>query len=232
MNMTGADQGGGKDRARLLANIPGRYHLEKWSAGSERPTTVFACRIQRISPSNLLLSAPVSGDVGDWVVGQFNEFGRLRGQIERTLGFGFAMSLELDSEARRGMADRIAWLDRHKNYAVTDTRRHSRLLPRDPQSVIVLADASLVPCFVIDMSNSGAAVSAELDISVGMPLAIGTVVGRVVRMLDHGFAVRFIETIATTELEARLIRSPEQLLPDQQRRLHAATRVLTAAGAR
>jgi len=130
------------------------------------------------------------------------------------------------------MADRIAWLDRHKNYAVTDTRRHSRLLPRDPQSVIVLADASLVPCFVIDMSNSGAAVSAELDISVGMPLAIGTVVGRVVRMLDHGFAVRFIETIATTELEARLIRSPEQLLPDQQRRLHAATRVLTAAGAR
>jgi hypothetical protein len=48
-------------------------------------------------------------------------------------------------------------------------------------------------CFVIDVSASGVAVASELQPPLGMPLAIGSCIGRVVRVFPAGFAVRFVE---------------------------------------
>lgn len=212
------------DRTRVLVNMRGRYHLEKWQHATDMKVSVFACRIQRLSPATILMNAPVSGDIGDWVVTQFNELGRLRGQIQRRLGFGFVMSLDLDDEARRKMFEKIVWLEKFKNFAVSDTRRHTRIVPSSAESTLVLPDTSLVSCFVIDISSSGAAVSANIDVKVGMPLALGTVVGRVVRLLDPGFAIQFIETIPTTDLERRLIRTIDQLVPDLRKQIQATSR--------
>lgn len=210
------------DRTRVLVNMRGRYHLEKWHQAPERRITLFACRIQRLSPERALLAAPVAGEIGDRVVAQFNELGRLRGRIERLLGFGFVMALDLDTEARHRMADKIAWIERHKNFAVPEARRHARIVPQNPESTLVLADASLVPCFVIDVSSSGAAISADIEVEIGMPLALGTVVGRVVRHLNPGFAIAFIEIVRPTDLEHRTIRTPEQLVPEMRQRIAAA----------
>ncbi|WMT89146.1 PilZ domain-containing protein [Pelagibacterium sp. H642] len=210
------------DRTRVLVNMRGRYHLEKWQHAPDRKVSLFACRIQRLSPATILMNAPVSGEIGDWVVAQFNELGRLRGQIQRRLGFGFVMSLDLDEQARRKMLEKIVWFEKFQNFAVSDTRRHTRIVPTNPQSTLVLPDASLVSCFVIDISSSGAAVSADIEVKIGMPLALGTVVGRVVRQLDPGFAIQFIETIPSADLERRLIRSIDQLAPDLRKHIQAA----------
>ena len=77
-------------------------------------------------------------------------------------------------------------------------------MPRDPRSLLVFADGTVVECLIIDMSLSGAAVSADVQPAIGTPLAIGTVVGRVVRWLEVGFAVRFTSEQEMPTLEERL----------------------------
>ena len=195
------------DRLRYLANMPGRYYLEKWRSSEDAQVSSFACRIQRISPRMLTLSAPVGGTVGDWVTAHFDEFGVLRGQITRALGFGFVIALKMRDADRARLASKVLWFERKRNYEVTEQRRHRRIVPRNPQSILILADGSAMPCFVIDMSVAGAAVSANVNATIGMPMALGSVVGRVVRILDPGFAIEFVETLDVDDLEHRLIRS-------------------------
>lgn len=199
------------DRVRHLANMPGRYYLEKWRNAQDRQVSSFACRIQRISPLMMSLSAPVGGDVGDWVTTHFDEFGVLRGQIVRPLGFGFVVSLKLSDAERAKLAAKVLWFERRKNFEVSELRRHKRVVPRNPQSTIILADGTRLGCFVIDMSTSGAAISADILPEIGTPLALGTVVARVVRILNPGFAVEFIEMIEQDTLEARLIKQVSDL---------------------
>jgi len=62
------------------------------------------------------------------------------------------------------------------------------------------------------MSIAGAAVSAEVQPPVGMPLAIGACIGRVVRLLPNGFAVKFVEKQNRNDLN-RLIARPALLPP-------------------
>lgn len=214
VRVCGMEGGGNDERLRHLANVPGRYYLDKWRDNRDKQISSFACRIQRISPRSVSLSAPVSGELGDLAVAHFDEFGVLRGPIVRRLGFGFVMSLDLGERERRRLAAKVLWLERRKNFAVGDMRRHRRVMPRSPQSTLVLADGTAIDCFVIDMSVSGAAVSANLVTQRGMPLALGTVVGRVVRHLDPGFAIEFIEPLAPEMLETRLLRRREDLCPD------------------
>ena len=56
------------------------------------------------------------------------------------------------------------------------------------------------------MSASGAAVSANVSLEAGTPLALGKVVGRVVRHVPNGFAIRFISAVNVGVLEELLIR--------------------------
>ena len=192
------------DRLRLMTNMPGRYHLEKWPSTNSK-TSYFACRVQRISPMTMSLAAPIGGEVGDWVTAHFDEFGVLRGQITRPMGFGFTMSLDMTEEERERLASHVQWLEQHKNYEVSDHRRHRRITPKNPQSTLIVADGSMIDCFVIDISMTGAAVSADLEVEIGMAMALGTVVGRVVRILDPGFAIEFMTRVDFDNLEHKLI---------------------------
>ena len=70
----------------------------------------------------------------------------------------------------------------------------------------VTADGSVLACFVIDLSVSGAAVSADVVPQIGTVLAVGKVVGRVARYLPGGFAVEFVATQNRHEVESLVIR--------------------------
>jgi PilZ domain len=73
-----------------------------------------------------------------------------------------------------------------------------------------LADGTVHECFVIDISASGVAVSAPLQPELGTPLAVGTCVGRVIRLLPDGFAVKFVTPQNHRDLD-RLIARPTAL---------------------
>jgi hypothetical protein len=89
---------------------------------------------------------------------------------------------------------------------VHDARGQGRVVPESPHSTLILADGSALGCFVIDMSATGAAVSADTQPAIGSPLAVGRSVGRVIRHFQEGFAVKFIKPVDRDYLEYLIIK--------------------------
>jgi hypothetical protein len=191
---------------RTTASIGGRYVLaNRRNMRAERRE--FACRTVSISTEAVALIGPVKGAIGERVIAHFDELGKLEGQVVRLIPDGFVMSVVMPDDRRTRLASRIDWLDKHKNFRLPDDRKHKRVIPKTPQSTVMLADGSVLGCFVIDMSVSGVAVSADINPQLGDVLAVGKIIGRVVRLFPEGFALRFIELQSPELLEGWLIQS-------------------------
>jgi hypothetical protein len=191
---------------RTVVRIAGRYALaNRRNMRGERRE--FACRTVDLSTDDIAMLGPVTGAVGERVIAHFDELGKLEGRIIRLIENGFVIRLALTPDRREWLAAKIDWLDKRAHHNLPDDRGHHRMIPTKPHSTILLSDGTLCGCFVIDMSASGAAVSAEICPKLGDVLAIGKVIGRVVRIFPEGFAIRFITLQDTTGLESRLIES-------------------------
>jgi hypothetical protein len=161
----------------------------------------------------MMVAAPVLGKVGDPITSYFGDFGKLDGVISDTASGSFLLELEMTKSLREKFASKLTWLDkRQKNFNIRDGRKQPRIVPAVPHSTLTLADGTIRSCFVVDMSTSGAAISAEVRPPVGMPLAVGACVGRVIRHLPDGFAVRFVEEQKRYDLE-RLVMRPAPRSP-------------------
>ncbi len=190
---------------RIIVNIPGRYSLaNRRNVSGER--RVFACRAVNLSSYAMALAAPVNGKVGERVIAHIDHVGKLEGAIVRLLTQGFVMSIAANDDDRRGLAAKIEWLERHKNYDAPDQRAAERIVPANPYSRIILPGGGVETCLVLDLSVSGAALSADTVPEIGTVLAIGSLVGRVVRHFVGGFAVQFIERQNRETVEARVIQ--------------------------
>jgi hypothetical protein len=185
----------------------GRYTLE--SRVRLSGVQFFAVRLQSISPTTLVASAPVTGRIGETLTAHFVPFGNIRGRVARHIDGGFVIDIEGDWDRRKKLAKRIEWYKKRLFAGVTDKREHKRFMPREPKSAVVLADGTVLPCLVIDLSSSGAAVSVDYSPDIGEPLAIGKAVCRVVRRLEVGFAVQFVTPIERDEVE-ETVRAPHE----------------------
>ena len=192
---------------RFIGPLMGRYALE--SRMRTRGVQIFACRLQSISTTQIIASAPVPGHIEEGVTVNFEPFGTLRGQIVRHVEGGFGMDIEADTDEREKLASKIDWYKKRTFAGLTDKRRHRRFMPREPRSALILASGHVLPCLIIDMSASGAAVSADIDPPMGEPLAIGRVVARVVRRLEVGFAVRFLGELEFETME-EMLKAPDE----------------------
>jgi hypothetical protein len=192
--------------------IGGHYTLANWFDAQGKPRT-FACRTSRISPFRMMVAAPVLGKVGDPISSYFGDFGKLDGVISDTANGSILLELEMTKSLREKFATKLTWLDkRQKNPSIRDGRKQPRVIPASPHSSLTLAEGTIRSCFVVDMSTSGAAISAEVQPPVGMPLAVGACVGRVIRHLPDGFAVKFVEEQKRNDLE-RLVMRPAPRSP-------------------
>jgi len=84
-------------------------------------------------------------------------------------------------------------------------RTHARFTPINPHSVLTLADGRRSACRVVDVSASGAAVLSNAPVEIGTLVALGSLPGRVVRVLKNGFAVQFNEIQQASLVEAGLV---------------------------
>lgn len=195
-----------RDDVRVIVNFPARYMLaNKRHLNGER--CEFACRIVNVSMSHMAFAAPVSGAIGERVIVYTELFGRLHGAITRVMTTGFVISIAASPQTREKLAAKLDWLAKQKESPeLPDSRRHARVVPKNPMATILLADGSSISCLVIDFSDSGVAVSADLYPELGTPLAVGKMVGRVVRRFAEGFAVEFTEKTSLVEVERRLAR--------------------------
>lgn len=205
--------------------VGGSYTLSNWLDPSGKPRS-FACRTSRVSPFRMIVDVPVVGRVGDSITSYFGDFGTLQGRISDTVAGGFLLELAMDQAMRARMSNQLTWLEkRQKDVTIQDARKQARIVPSVPHSMLTFGDGSVHSCFVIDMSVSGAAVSADVAPDIGTPLAVGACVGRVVRHLPSGFAVQFVEPVNRNELERRISRPAPPRSNDPRRteaRLRAA----------
>ena len=187
--------------------VEGHYTLPNWYDPRGKLRT-FACRTTRVSPYRMLVDVPVTGKVGDHLTSYFRDFGKLDGHISDTSPGCFLLELDMSYATRERLANKLTWLEgKLRDPETLDQREHPRVIPAQPRSTLTLADGAIHECTIIDMSVTGAAVSAELQPEVGTPLAVGACVGRVVRVFPGGLAVEFIEKQNQYDL-ARLIARP------------------------
>jgi PilZ domain-containing protein len=187
----------------------GRYSLSnrRDMQGNRRE---FACRTTRISPFQMLVAAPVLGPQGERVISFFGELGKLDGWITDVVEGGFLVDIAVTRKERESLASKLSWLEKKQRDAVVDLRRQQRLIPENPHTNLIFADGITLSCFVIDVSPSGVAVSADVDPEIGTRLSVGRAVGHVVRRFNEGFAVHFDRLHELDYLE-QMIRPPQDL---------------------
>lgn len=181
--------------------VDGNYTLPNWYDPQGRLRT-FACRTTRVSPFRMIVDVPVVGKVGDRLTSYFRDFGKFEGSISDTMERSFLLELEMSRARREKLSDMLVWLEqKQKNPAIKCVRQHARFVPPNPHSTLTLADGTVHPCFIIDASASGVAVSSPVQPPIGMPLAIGACIGRVIRLLPNGIAIKFVELQNSRALE-------------------------------
>ncbi|SDN96527.1 PilZ domain-containing protein [Afipia sp. GAS231] len=203
--------------------VDGSYTLPNWYDPQGRLRT-FACRTTRVSPFRMIVDVPVVGKVGDRLTSYFRDFGKFEGRISDTMERSFLLELEMSRARREKLSDMLVWLEKkQKDSAIKCVRKHARFVPPNQHSTLTLADGSVHPCFIIDVSASGVAVSSPeasgvavsspVQPPVGMPLAVGACIGRVVRLLPNGIAIKFVELQNSRALERLSVKVGQMVAP-------------------
>ena len=193
---------------RFVGSLDGCYTLssrrDRAAVDKDAAVDVFACRAISISPMAMTLTVPVAGALGESLTTFFDGLGILRGRISRVFADGFVFDIEASDQERTALANRILWLKRQHVREEENKREYKRIIPRDPRSTLALSDGRILKCQLINISRSGAALSADVTPRAGDVVVVGRVVGRVVRRLSVGVAVTFDQVQAKDEFERML----------------------------
>jgi hypothetical protein len=169
--------------ARVKLALLGRYMLED--------KREFPCQTIDVSVGGLSITAPVRGALGERIVAYFDALGRVEGIVVRHLEFGFALKVNMTPAKREKLVNQLTWLVNRKTLGLPEDRRHERIVPKDTNTIIKLADGSTFPAKIVDISISGAAITCTGQAPMGAMLHIGKRPARVVRVFDHGLALEF-----------------------------------------
>lgn len=172
--------------------LAGRYSLER-AAREDGSPRVFSCRAQRVSTDDMLIEGPVCGALGERVKAWVDHFDFLSGTISHAGERTFTVRFHMQPKARRKFASKITWVRRHVLEGLPDLRSGKRVPMPNLKPVIILGNGHIENCFIIDASSSGAAISADMVLKPGTRLALGSIVGTVVREIETGFAMCFDE---------------------------------------
>jgi hypothetical protein len=168
---------------RVRVKIYGRFMLED---RTEHP-----CQVVDMSPGNVALRAERVGMPGEKVIAYIDHIGRIEGVITRTSEDGFAMTVIASDRKKDKLAAQLTWLANKHELDLPEDRRHERVAPRNPTSVLQLTDGRQYQCRIIDLSLSGAAIESDVKPAIGTQVMLGTMRGQVVRHFEDGVAVEF-----------------------------------------
>jgi len=168
---------------RVQVKLYGRFMLEDRSE--------HACQIIEMSPGDAAVLAERAGEVGERVIAYIDHIGRIEGVISRVMERGFALSLVASERKRDKLAAQLTWIANKHELELPEDRRHERVTPRNPITLLVLPDGRQYRCRLIDLSLSGAAIEIDVRPAIGTPVTLGTMRGSVVRHLEDGIAIEF-----------------------------------------
>lgn len=183
---------------RVKVQLFGRYMLPD--------RTEHSCRVIDMSPGSVSLRADRPGKIGERVVAYIDHIGRIEGSVTRHIADGFAMTVMASERKRDKLAAQLTWLANRHELDLPEDRRHTRVAPRNPITVIRLADGREYRCRIIDLSLSGAAIEIEVKPAIGTQVVLGTMRGQVVRHVEDGVAIEFAAVQQQETLEAEFAR--------------------------
>jgi hypothetical protein len=181
---------------RVKVGLTGRYMLPD--------RREFPCETMNMSPGGVVLIAANVPNVGEPIVAYIDHVGRLEGRCVRHLKGGFAMTVTGTIRRREKLADQLTWFANRQSLGLPEDRRHDRFALKDPRSTLTLPTGVTVPCRVVDVSLSGAAIASETKPPVGSPVTLGRTPGRVVRHIEGGIAMEFSRVLTEESIERDL----------------------------
>lgn len=179
---------------RVRIKVYGRFMLED--------RTEYPCQVLDMSPGDALVRADRIGEPGEKVIAYIDHIGRIEGVVTRTMQDGFAMTILASDRKKDKLAAQLTWLANKHELDLPEDRRHERVAPRNPISVVQLSDGRQYQCRIIDLSLSGAAIEIDVRPAIGTQVTLGTMRGQVVRHFEDGVAIEFAVVQRTESLEA------------------------------
>jgi hypothetical protein len=168
---------------RVSVRIYGRVMLEDRSE--------HACEVVSMSPGDVSFKSDTIGEPGEKIIAYIDHIGRIEGVLTRRMDDGFAMTIIASERKKEKLAAQLTWLANKHELDLPEDRRHERAAPRNPLSVLQLADGRQYQCRILDLSLSGAAVEIDVRPAIGVQVVLGTTRGQVVRHFEDGIAVEF-----------------------------------------
>jgi c-di-GMP-binding flagellar brake protein YcgR len=172
-----------RDFQRVPVKLYGRYMLED--------RTEYPCQVVDMSPGNCSFIADHMGELGSKVIAYIDHIGRVEGVLTRTLPDGFAMTILATERKKDKLAAQLTWLANRHELDLPEDRRHERVAPRNPMTVLGMADGRQYECRIVDLSLSGGAVEIDVKPALGSQVTLGTMRGQVVRHFEDGIAIEF-----------------------------------------
>ena len=182
---------------RAVVAIVGRYMLASRQE--------YACQSVDMSPGGLSLVTPVRGLIGERIVVYLEHIGRIEGQIVRHTELGLALSIGATLRKREKLAAQLTWLANRQSLGLPEDRRHERIVPRNSAVILKAARSPDTTARLIDVSLSGAAVSAVKRPPLGALVTLGSTTARVVRHFEGGLAVEFLLPLSPDRFDEGVI---------------------------
>jgi hypothetical protein len=151
--------------------------------------------VSNVSKGGLLIETDAIPDVGDDVIAYPDGLGRISGKVVRRTDNGFAMAID-DAETNRAHLERRieAAAIGLPYFHLAERRRRKRFPLRIEARAKTIPAGREFACAIIDISRAGAFVESDNVPSLGSEIKIGVIRGRVSRLTENGFAIKFERT--------------------------------------
>lgn len=169
---------------RVSVNLQGRLMLANYDE--------FVCRVINMSPGDVRFACQGRPRTGERVIAYIDHLGRIEGSAVKLTDDGFVMTINATGRKREKLAAQLTWIANKHELGLPEDRRHDRLTPRQSRVDLTLEDGRVIPCRLMDLSLSGAAVDIELRPPIGSLIKLGSMRGRIVRHFVEGVAIEFL----------------------------------------
>lgn len=154
------------------------------------------CRTADISPGDIRIAAPILPGVGDRVVLYLDGFGRVSGSVARHCGEGeAAVIFDFSAHKREKMAEQLTIAMNKQLFGDALSEEPAKPIGAgrpDHMTRIEFEDGQTCMGEILDFSLAGVTVrTGRAPPLIGAWVRIGSIHGRVARLIEGGFAVDF-----------------------------------------
>lgn len=161
-----------------------------------------------ISESGLAMLTETAAQIGDPVIAYPDRLGRLTGTVVRKFDGGVAVEFEMSDVQREHLRKRIESAITGVPYIrLLENRKHKRIELNLDSEAHTEPDGAKFKCQIVDISENGSQIRADVQPEVGVMVRIGSLRGTVQRHTAEGFAIQFAKESTSDEQENTAIRA-------------------------